>query len=45
MKFVKSKNRNKLTDENLKNALRCASSKINVDLNKLADKLQKQVSH
>ena len=41
IKFVKSKNQDKLTDENLTNKLCCATSKLNLDFKKLADIIQK----
>lgn len=45
MNFNKSKFRASLTDENLENQLRCATTKIDVDLKKLSDRKEKQVSH
>ena len=45
LKIVKSKNRNKLTDENMTNQLRCAVSKLPVDIRKMSNNIQKQVSH
>ena len=40
LKIVKCKSRNRLTDENLKNQLRCATSKIHVDIKKYLKKLK-----
>ena len=45
LKIVKSKNRNKLTDENMTNQLRCAVSKLPIDIRKMSNNIQKQVSH
>jgi hypothetical protein len=45
MKFNKSKFRASLTDENLENQLRCATTKIDVDLKTLVDRKEKQISH
>lgn len=45
LKLVKSKNRNRLTDANLTNQLRCASTKLPINITKLANSIQKQVSH
>lgn len=45
LKIVKSKNRNKVTDENLTNQFRCASSKLPVNIKKIVDKIEKQTSH
>lgn len=45
LKIVKSKTRNRLTDENLTNQLRCASTSLPVDIKKITNAIQKQVSH
>jgi len=45
MKFNKSQFRASMTDENLENQLRCASTNINVDLTTLSNRKEKQISH
>ena len=45
LKVVKSKNRDRLTDENMTNELRCLTTKLPVDVKKFANYIQKQVSH
>uniref|UniRef100_A0A6G3MFM0 General transcription factor II-I repeat domain-containing protein 2A (Trinotate prediction) n=1 Tax=Henneguya salminicola TaxID=69463 RepID=A0A6G3MFM0_HENSL len=45
MKFTKSKSRSNLTDENLENQLRCANTGFEIDLTKLSEQVEKQVSH
>ena len=45
MKFTKSSSRASLTDDNLENQLRCATSNINIDLQKLSEGKDKQISH
>ena len=45
LKIVKSKNRNKLTDENMTSQLRYAVSKLPVDIRKMSNNIQKQASH
>jgi hypothetical protein len=43
MKFTKSSSRASLTDANFENRLRCATSNINMDLQKLSEKKDKQI--
>lgn len=45
MKRIKTKDRNQLTDQHLKDQLRLSTSKITVDIDKLASEVEKQVSH
>lgn len=45
MKFAKNSSRSSITDSNLENQLRCSTSNILVDLKKLSDKKEKQISH
>lgn len=45
MKFAKNNFRTKLTDENLQNQLRCANTRINIDIQKLSERVEKQISH
>lgn len=45
MEFTKSSSRASLTDGNLENQLRCAMSNINIDLQKLSERKDKQISH
>lgn len=45
MKFTKSSSRASLIDDNFENQLRCATSNINIDLEKLSGKKDKQISH
>lgn len=45
MKFAKDKSRSNLTDENLQHQLRCANICISVDLKKLSERVEKQISH
>lgn len=45
MTFLKSKYRNRLTDEHLDNCLRGGNSNYILDYNKLAEKMQNQLSH
>ena len=45
MKFNKSRHRASMTDENLESQLRCATSKIDVDLTALSNRKEKQISH
>ena len=42
---VKTRHRSRLLDENLTNQLRCASFKLPVDIKKISENIQKQVSH
>ncbi|CAK9818207.1 General transcription factor II-I repeat domain-containing protein 2A [Anthophora quadrimaculata] len=44
MKFTKSSSRALLTDANLESQLRCATSNINIDLQKLSERKDKQIS-
>ena len=45
LKIVKSKNRNRLTDENMTNQLRCVSTKLPFGIKKIANNIKKQTSH
>ncbi|CAI6372283.1 unnamed protein product [Macrosiphum euphorbiae] len=45
MKFAKDKSRTNLTDENLQHQLRCANTSISIDLKKLSERVEKQISH
>ena len=45
LKIVKSKSRNRLTDTNMMNELRCAVTNLPVDINKFSSDIQKQTSH
>ena len=45
MKFTKSSSRASLTDANLENQLRCTTSNINIDFQKLSERKDKQISH
>ncbi|CAK9818199.1 hypothetical protein ANTQUA_LOCUS9709 [Anthophora quadrimaculata] len=44
MKFTKSSSRASLTDANLESQLRCATSNINIDLQKLSERKDEQIS-
>lgn len=45
MKYNKNKNRASITDVNLENQLRCATSTIEIDLEKLSKRKETQISH
>lgn len=45
MKLNKNSHRASLTDDNLENQLRCATTKIDIDLESLSKKMEKQISH
>ena len=45
LQIVKTKHRNRLSDESMTNELRCATTKLPVDFKKLSYHIQKQVSH
>lgn len=45
MKYNKNKNRASITDVNLENQLRCATSTIEIDLEKLSKGKETQISH
>lgn len=45
MKYTMSSSRSSLTDDNLENQLRCATSNINIDIQKIIERKEKQVSH
>lgn len=45
MKLTKNKTRSSLTDVNLEHQLRIASTQIEIDLQKLSEKMEKQISH
>lgn len=45
LKLAKSRDRNRLTDKNLRNQLRCATTKLEVDIKKISNDINKQISH
>lgn len=45
LKFSKSRYRSSLSDENIENQLRCATTNLEVDLIKLSEGKEKQISH
>lgn len=45
MKLTKHKTRSNITDANLQHQLRCANTQIEIDLQKLSERVEKQISH
>jgi len=45
MKLTKHKTRTNMTDVNLQHQLRCANTQIEIDLQKLSETVEKQISH
>ena len=45
LNLVKTKCRSRLLDKNMTNQLRCASTKLPIDIKKISSKIQKQRSH
>ena len=45
MKLTKHKTRSNITDANLQHQLRCANTQIEIDLQNLSERVEKQVSH
>jgi len=43
MKFIKYKSLSSLTDENLQHQLRCANTRIDIDLQKLSERVEKHI--
>lgn len=45
MKLTKHRTRSNITDANLQHQLRCANTQIEIDLQKLSERVEKQISH
>jgi hypothetical protein len=45
MKLTKHKTRSNIADANLQHQLRCANTQIEIDLQKLSERVEKQISH
>jgi hypothetical protein len=45
MKLTKHKTRSNITDANLQHQLRCANTQIEIELEKLSERVEKQLLH